>query len=565
MLETLRSYLKKLNEGLAKLDMTRKIILGVVAGVVVIALVFVGSMSSDQGKVVLYKGLESKDFAAVSSKLQELGFNFTTNGTEAIFVRPEDRERALMSLAQEDLIPKGVPSWELFDTDKWSETQFEKDVKKQRALMGALSRTLATLRGVDRAQVNIAFPPDELFEDKSESVTAAVLLQYAPGVENLTRKEIEGIVTLVSRSVPGLKKENVSVAGPDGEILNDFDNEIDKEKWELKQVSEKLKIQEKERIKLLTDIQKSLVYSYGEGTYGDRFDIVRLDLKMRWDKEEIERHEVEPVVMTPDDPKTPYSERVVKDSLEVSSKTTTEQFEGNGFTPEGPAGTEPNIPPGYKDRDYQKAKYTKKEDIKNNEFNKTHRLIKKQPWELETVNLSVILDGRWERLGENEDTGGYNRKYFPVTDEELQRVTDLLKKAVGFDIARGDQISVRHLQKDRSRQFDEEDDDLRRQRTIRRLLMATLITLLVLALVSLIYQAIKKEIERRRRLREEELAAQQQMMREAALRAIEEEGVEVEMSLEERARREMLENAINLAKERPEDVAHLLRTWLAEE
>ena len=92
-----------------------------------------------------------------------------------------------------------------------------------------------------------------------------------------------------------------------------------------------------------------------------------------------------------------------KDSLVVSSKKTTEQFEGNGFTPEGPAGTEPNIPPGYKDKDYQKAKYTKKEDIVNNEFNKTHRKIKKQPWEVESVNLSVFLDGTWIKEGEKKD------------------------------------------------------------------------------------------------------------------------------------------------------------------
>jgi len=34
-------------------------------------------------------------------------------------------------------------------------------------------------------------------------------------------------------------------------------------------------------------------------------------------------------------------------------------FSGNGFTPGGVAGAEPNIPPGYSDKDYQKAKYDK--------------------------------------------------------------------------------------------------------------------------------------------------------------------------------------------------------------
>jgi flagellar M-ring protein FliF len=54
-------------------------------------------------------------------------------------------------------------------------------------------------------------------------------------------------------------------------------------------------------------------------------------------------------------------------------------------------------------------------------------------------------------------------------------------------------------------------------------------------------------------------------MREAALRSAEEKGVDVELSVEERARLEMQENAINMAREHPEDVAQIIRTWLLEE
>ncbi len=561
----LQKYWGQLQNIFRKLDNRQKIILGVVAVVVIGAIVAVASMSSKEGKVVLYKGMEATDFAAVTGKLKELDYSFSTSGTSAIFVAPEKKDEILMVLAQEDLIPKGIAGWELFDLDKWSETQFEKEVKKQRAMTGALSRTLSTLSSVESAEVNIAFPEDGLFEDNLIPVTAAVLLRYKPGVESLTRKEIKGIETLVSRSIPGLKRENVSIAGPDGNILNDFDDDIEKDKWELKQVTEKLKIQEVQRLKLLNDIKSSLGKFYGEGMYGERFEVVRLEVALNWDKEKIEANEVSPVVMTPDNPETPYSERVVQDSLEVSSKETTEKFEGNGFTPEGPAGTEPNIPPGYKDKDYQRASYEKRENIKNNEFNKTHRQIEKQPWEIEGVSLSVILDGHWEVLGERKDGSGYERKYVPVSEADLDNITDVLKKAISYNRVRGDQISVRHIQKDRSAQFAKEDAELRRQKAFRRTLLATLITLVALALATLLFHAISKEMERRRRLREEELAAQQQMMREAALRAIEEEGVEVEMSLEERARKEMIENAKNLAKERPEDVANLLRTWLSEE
>jgi flagellar M-ring protein FliF len=89
------------------------------------------------------------------------------------------------------------------------------------------------------------------------------------------------------------------------------------------------------------------------------------------------------------------------------------------------------------------------------------------------------------------------------------------------------------------------------------------IAFFVVAFIS--FRLIARGIERRRRLREEELARQQQAMREAALRSVEEEGTEVEMSVEERARLELLENVINTAREHPEDVARLVRTWLMEE
>ena len=63
----------------------------------------------------------------------------------------------------------------------------------------------------------------------------------------------------------------------------------------------------------------------------------------------------------------------------------------------------------------------------------------------------------------------------------------------------------------------------------------------------------------------QELSRQHQAMREAALRSAEEDGLDVEMSVEDRARLEMQENAINMARDHPEDVAQLIRTWLVEE
>jgi flagellar M-ring protein FliF len=118
---------------------------------------------------------------------------------------------------------------------------------------------------------------------------------------------------------------------------------------------------------------------------------------------------------------------------------------------------------------------------------------------------------------------------------------------------------------DRTAQFEKEDSVYRRQLSLRRTLISVLIGIGALLIIAFIYRLAAKEMERRRRLREEELARQHQAMREAALRSAEEQGVEVELSVEDRARLEMQENATNMAREHPEDVAQLIRTWLVEE
>jgi flagellar M-ring protein FliF len=96
-------------------------------------------------------------------------------------------------------------------------------------------------------------------------------------------------------------------------------------------------------------------------------------------------------------------------------------------------------------------------------------------------------------------------------------------------------------------------------------ILYSLIAIAVILVAFIIYRMISRELERRRRLKEEELLRKHQMEREKTLWEAEQAGMEVSMSVEERKRLELQENAINMAKEHPEDVALLIRTWLMEE
>ncbi|MFW6344086.1 MAG: flagellar M-ring protein FliF C-terminal domain-containing protein, partial [Sediminispirochaetaceae bacterium] len=154
----------------------------------------------------------------------------------------------------------------------------------------------------------------------------------------------------------------------------------------------------------------------------------------------------------------------------------------------------------------------------------------------------------------------------PVSDEELAKAETLIEHAVGYNSDRGDSVTVQHFQFDRSSQFQEENDKYRQQRRIQQILLYSVLGVVIIIVAFIVFRLISRELEKRRRLREEELARQHQMAREAALKSAEdEEEMDVGMSVEERARMEMQENAINMAREHPEDVAQLIRTWLAEE
>ncbi len=566
MAEFINKLIAQIKEVFLKLDKTKRIIVGAVGGVVIISFVFLFSVSTGEPDAVLFSEISTSEFGAVTKKLDEMGYRYKASGTSLIFVNPAERDIILTRLAQEDGIPKGIPGWKLFDISSWTETEKELDVKYMRALRDEIKRHIESLKNIDKASVDIAIAEDTIFTDGTSPYTAAVSLTLAPGYDKLSRKEIKGIVHLISRAVGSrLKPEDVVVTDDHGNIISDFDDEFDKAKIEYTILEQRRKHEEKARVKVLKDIKEGLSRIYSE----DRIQVVRLNMDFNWDKVTEQQEEYTPIVMEPDNPVTPYSERKVKDSLVVSEKSTDEKFQGHGWNPEGPAGTDSNTPPGYKASDDQFAKYDKNENIRNHAVNKTVRNVERNPYDVTKVSVAIAIDGHQD-LPRNTD-GSYdldpakNPVQTPLTEEELAKAENIIKKAINFSEARGDQVAVENIMFDRSNYWNSIREEYRRKEQMKKLLLAALIGVIALFVGFILFRSIQREIERRRRIREEQLALEQQRMREAALRVAEEEGIDVELSLEDRARMELHENAINLARERPDDVAQLLRTWLAEE
>jgi flagellar M-ring protein FliF len=566
MNEWLKRLLDQIRGLWAKWNTTQKIILFSIIGAAVLAIIllFVFSAAPSMVPVIATPVTDENARLRISSKLEELNVKYELRADNIFYVSDEKiARRVRMLLSEEDLIPSGTDPWAIFDIERWTTTDFERDVNLQRSITMQLKQHIEALDTIDNASVTLVMPKKELFTEDQNPVSASVILTSKPGSDLAgNRKQIEGIQRLIKLAVAGLKDENIVITDPKGVQLNDFAGLEAIDRLTLAERELKIKQQLEQRYK--AEIFDSLKDIFSP----DRVSITKIDINLDMSKVTSTAEEYSPIAVKP---ATRFADAEYASSIARSTQTVEEHFQGTGFNPEGPPGQEGQTPPAYQDLNNLVGKYDKNQATTNNEINKKTTNEEKSPYTIKRFAIGVALDGmnkeQYDKNGQvvlNTD-GSIKREYIPVPDEDLAKAKSLIQGAIGYDKNRGDVVEVQTIPFDRTAQFEKEDSVYRRQISLRRTLFYILVAVGGILVLAFVYRLIAKERERRRRLREEELARQHQAMREAALRTAEEQGVEVELSVEDRARLEMQENAVNMAREHPEDVAQLIRTWLVEE
>ncbi len=546
----------------------QKVIFLSIVGVVVLGIVLLITFSAQPSRVELFSRpiTDPEDLDRIGIRLDEEGIEYTVTSDAHILVDDQGAARRARSiLVREDLVPPDTDPWQLFDVERWTQTDFERNVNLQRALTRQLEMHVEAIDDVDNASVTIAFPEDRLFLEEQNPITASVIIMAKPGSDiRDNRSKIEGIEKLIQFAIEGLEPANITITDTSGVVLNDFDNLTAFDR--IQQTREELELKASEESRIRAEILEGLAGMLTP----DRVRIPRLEVEIDMSQQEINTHEVLPTVIREDNPLTPYDDSELELYVPLSIESTEEQFRGTGFNPEGPPGQEGQTPPAYQDLQDQVGEWSNTVRRQNNEVSTRETQEVKSPT-LGRRTVGVAIDGVWRN--EYDDNGQLiispdgtiQRTYTAPSEELLASVEQIVEHAIGFSADRGDAVTVQHVQFDRTAEHLQEDAAARRQRQVQQIVLYSLIGIAVLLVAFIAFRLISREVERRRRLREEELARQHQAMREAALRSAEEEGTEVEMSVEERARLEMQENAINMAREHPEDVAQLIRTWLMEE
>ena len=417
---------------------------------------------------------------------------------------------------------------------------------------------------IDDANVVVRIPEKALFESEQLPATATVVITPAPGSDISTnRKKIEGIQKMLRLAVPGLKNEDITISDASGIPLNDFEIMKDADRLTLIEKQQKFiaKLERQYGANILTPLQKI----YGE----DRVRDINVKIDMDMSERSADTTEIRPTVIKEDNPETSYDDSQVVQSVTVSSENATTVWEGSGINPQGPMGTEGQTPPSYQDTRNLVGRSTQT-ITKENHLVSSSQIKEVFLPKMGRRTVSVNIDGVWEKKKDVNGkyiikNGVIEREYKPLSSEEIKQAEKIIKDAIGFDASRKDSVSVVNVKVDRTSQFELEDKEYFKALQRQTIFLLSLAGIALILLFFILYRIISREIERRKRLREEELLRQAQLERERMLYDQQMADADVSMTVEERRRQELQENAINMAREHPEDVALLIRTWLMEE
>lgn len=572
MNEWLKKAVAKAKETWSKWKPVQKVILVATVAVVIIVIIATARVSSKPSQVRVFSApvTDTTNLAKMLDRINSEGIDASTSDGY-IYVADQATKTKVSALLNADgLIPSNIDIWADYFDRSWSTTDEDQNQKLLLNKKRELENFIKAYDGIRDASVILTIPPATIFaEDQTPVKCSVILIPQSNSYILKDTKKIHSIHNAILACVEGLNSDNLVITDVDGNCINDFESMADSDAVDV--TAKQQRLIAKLEAEYTTKIAKALEGDGKgrNGPYTDRVNQIGVTIKMDQSKRSSESVEYSPIVRKEDNPDTPYDDSDIVDYIPVSSQTVTKEYETTGYTPEGPAGIEGQNPPVYSDVSNVLGHSTETGVTQNNLVNtkQTSEVVSPQ---IDSVSVGVDIDGTYtfkmkDGKYELDDEGWRIRTYTPVTEAQIAQTVELIKGIIGYDRNRGDLVTVTNIGINRTAEFHEEDLAYFAKQKRTTTIILILVAIVVVLIGFILFRVISKEIERRRREREARLLAEQQAARERALWDAKEEGMEVTMSVEETRRMELQENAITMAKEHPEDVAMLIRTWLMEE
>lgn len=390
------------------------------AGIALIVALFIWASAPDYR--VLFNNLSEADGGTIIAELESRAVPYELGGNgQAIMVPGDQVHRLRLQLAEQGLPQGGDIGFELMDNQAFGISQFAEQVNFQRSLEGELARSMRSMNPVAEARVHISMSRDSVFIRDQEPAKASVVLTMHGG-RSLGQSQVNAITHLVSSSVPDLNAENVTVVNHSGELLSGArdDSGLD---------GDRLSYAEEMERRYRQRIESILAPLYGS-------DNVRVQVTADIDFSDREE--------------TRETYRPNQDPNEAAVRSTQISGALRGTLPEGAGvpGALSNSPPGWTpaqieeaedgepaveqdpERDYQY------DNVVNYEVDRNILHIQHEKGQLESLAVAAVINYRVD-----VDEEG-NPVTVPLSDEALAQADNLIRRAMGFDAARGDQLEV---------------------------------------------------------------------------------------------------------------------------
>lgn len=462
----------------------------------------------------LFAHMDAKDAGEIANKLKEMKISYEIgdNGT-TLLVPTKDVYKTRLQLATEGLPRGGVTGFEIFEKSNLTATESQNKVQYLTALQGELTRTIEQLAEVEKARVHIVLPEDSLYKKNEKVATASVLLKLRSNAQ-LDKNQMRGVVHLVASSVQGLKTENITIVDTHGNILYD-PTENPANPLSPAYTITQLDLQKKVQVDLQNNAQSLL-----QQVLGPNKAAVRVSVELNFDQRTMDNKVFEPVV---DDK-----------GILRSGHETAETFKGKGTQPPGGvAGTTSNIP-GYATADRSDSNYEKKESVRNYEINERNEHVVSAPGSIKRLSIAVLIDSG-------------------LSQTQQEGINKIVSSAVGFNAARGDVISVESIpfstiMSDEQKQ---EADMLKKAEQGKIWTMAAVAAAVLVGGIFL-YRRRKQSVA------DEQVYQEVVAQTDVAKPELEESPADIE-------KRKTRDDIEKLAKQRPEEFAQVIKTWLSDD
>ncbi len=480
-----------------------------------------GATKPDYG--TLFTQLDDQQAGQIVEKLKEKKIQFKLSdsgpdGGTTIMVPTRDIAQTRLELASEGYPTGGVVGFESFDNTKFGETDTDRRARYLRALQGELTRTIEGMVEVSKARVHIVLPEPSLFLDEQKNATAAVMLKLHPN-RTLQEGQVRGLVQLITNSVEGLKPENVTIVDMAGNILSEDIGTDDKSRQN-KLTMTQVEIQKQYQKEVQNSVQSMLERIVGVGKA-----VVRVQLELDFDRIQKKTQQFGDNVIR--------SRQVVEENSRSSSTGDT-----------GAPGTDSNIPGYETGTQTGDSELSKSEKIENYEVSSVEEIQEVAPGGVKRLSVAVVIDKE-------------------IDAKQQKDIEEIVKGAVGFKSDRGDQISVAGMPFNTEYQDALNAEIAKAEKQQQMLIYGGLAAAALLVIGGVVASIVMKK----RKTRVTETALEEDIMVKPV--PVEEMQELVtppkELSPEEKERKLRKEKVEKVAREHPDDVAQLLKTWLAEE